>query len=831
MAFPLAGTESFGGGVIIAAVSVFHTFIAHMAVGGGLLLPLLLSMARSDDSPALSAFVKRQATLFMYITMTAGAVSGVGIWFAVSIYAPEAASFLVSSFLWAWAAEWVFFFVEIAALLAFVLRYDALSVGDRRSLGNAYAFAAFMSLFVINGIITSMLTPAAGGAEAAFLSRLFNPSFWPSLVFRSAVAFSLAAMFGLLGAARMQPADVREKVIRSFSKWVLGTVAVAVAAGVWYVQALPEAQRLMVMEQSARIGGFILIFLGCAVPMAFGGLLLWKKPQSAVALPLSIIMVTASFAWFGAFEFSREAARKPYVIYGAIYSNGVHVDAVPKRLEEGVLASEPWSLIAAGEGEDMHAVGKEVFRLECSSCHSLSGPLNDILERTQHLRAEGVAAYLHGDGSSSMPPFAGNAYEREALTAYLASYAKQSPGVVENASPPEPGYPEIPPFDEDSSEYVLLAWPTQGMFLAGRAGNLEFSSVNPILRAQLIYRGEFPELTTENVVLRCATADGKVLGSLRASEDDRVFQGSLPMEGLRPEKGAYSLLQLAAWNTESGELLAQTKVVVGVADAFACANCHHVEGDLSGGASTASLSLLAVHDRKHRTGLRSRAAGGETVRCLDCHKEEADIMLLSSAIHVSHAKYLENTGEAACYSCHPEAPYGPAKAARGLHAGRGMYCVSCHGDLSAHSMSLMKAEAARGKEIKGLKAREAEGASAARVRARRPWQQQPDCLGCHTEDYMLPDGFLHAGHELPALGEELYVHRKDDLDAVACAACHGPPHAAYPAVNPHGETMDNMQPLQYQGMARTMGAEKSCRVCHTVDMEGDMHHVNMSDRL
>ena len=49
----------------------------------------------------------------------------------------------------------------------------------------------------------------------------------------------------------------------------------------------------------------------------------------------------------------------------------------------------------------------------------------------------------------------------------------------------------------------------------------------------------------------------------------------------------------------------------------------------------------------------------------------------------------------------------------------------------------------------------------------------------------------------------------------------------YPATNIYGRDRDNLQPLQYQGNPYPIGANRQCRVCHTVDMEDEIHHPNM----
>ena len=57
--------------------------------------------------------------------------------------------------------------------------------------------------------------------------------------------------------------------------------------------------------------------------------------------------------------------------------------------------------------------------------------------------------------------------------------------------------------------------------------------------------------------------------------------------------------------------------------------------------------------------------------------------------------------------------------------------------------------------------------------------------------------------------------------------CHGSTHAIYPAVNPYGRHRDNIQPMQYSGTPYTIGANMTCAVCHTREMEHPIHHENM----
>ncbi|HZP24649.1 MAG TPA: cytochrome ubiquinol oxidase subunit I [Terriglobales bacterium] len=152
----------FPGGLLIALVAVVHVFVSHFAVGGGAYLVLLESRARRLNNAGLLAYVRRHSVFFALLTLVFGAVTGVGIWFTIGLVSPEATSSLIHTFVWGWAIEWVFFFVEITAALIYAYGWDRLDSATHMAVGWVYFAAAWASLAIINGIITYMLTPGTG---------------------------------------------------------------------------------------------------------------------------------------------------------------------------------------------------------------------------------------------------------------------------------------------------------------------------------------------------------------------------------------------------------------------------------------------------------------------------------------------------------------------------------------------------------------------------------------------------------------------------------------------------------------------------------------------
>ena len=226
------------GGLLIAVVAVVHVFISHFAVGGGAYLVLLERKANRNHDAGLLDYVRKHSMFFALVTLVLGAVTGVGIWFTIGLVSPEATSSLIHTFVWGWAIEWVFFFVEIAAALIYASSWDRLNRAAHMAVGWVYFVAAWASLAIINGILTYMLTPGRWLQTHAFWAGFFNPTYWPSLVARSGMAMVLGGMFGLITGLRVG-SPVRERVLRYAGTWVLlGTVLLVLPAR-WYFADFP----------------------------------------------------------------------------------------------------------------------------------------------------------------------------------------------------------------------------------------------------------------------------------------------------------------------------------------------------------------------------------------------------------------------------------------------------------------------------------------------------------------------------------------------------------------------------------------------------------------
>ncbi len=436
MNYPVWYVPTFGGGLLIALIAIVHVFVSHFAVGGGLYLAMTERKAIREHDPALMAFVKKHTKFFMLLTMVFGGLTGVAIWFVISLIHPAATSLLIHTFVFGWAAEWVFFVVEIVALFIYFYTFGRMNDHDHQTIGWIYFGAAWMSLFLITGIIDFMLTPGAWLSNAGFWSGFFNPSFWPSVFFRSFMSFMLAGCYGFLTASFIDDEKTRGRMIRYSGLWALVSLVLSIPAGWWYLAVIPEKARGLIggasptIAAAATAGGLSLAVLAGALII-----MILIKPGIKTKALTAIVMI-AAMGYMGAFEWTREAARRPYVINEVMYSNGILKSEVERINKEGFLKNAKWVKNREITEANRIEAGKELFVHQCYACHTLGGFNNDIFSRTTGMSYGAMTKYLAAihEKRYFMPPFVGNETELKALAAYLTVGLHNKP-LVEEAPP------------------------------------------------------------------------------------------------------------------------------------------------------------------------------------------------------------------------------------------------------------------------------------------------------------------------------------------------------------------------------------------------------------
>ena len=357
------------------------------------------------------------------------------------------------------------------------------------------------------------------------------------------------------------------------------------------------------------------------------------------------------------------------------------------------------------------------------------------------------------------------------------------------------------------------------------------------IQAQLIRRGETPEVVKEGVTLHlhrsrkgnlripprtCVSGNSpgqnfgveleKNVGLKGFGMSGRDAPGGgeaalfeAPMVPVAPyDEGHYNpvpdLHHRGPKDEATGETLAMTKTVVPTATEMGCKKCHgggwRVDG-VAGFTDATGAAILAAHDKHSGTELLKMAERGEPRLCASCHEDPAtgtgrysgkegfehgELLNLPAAVHGWHANYLRGRGAEACAFCHPSDPQGATQCLRGGHSLK-LDCTNCHGALEDHALGLLLAERSQGKPgverlIRHLEPRAVAGLD--QVVGRTPWLQEPDCMACH-EDFERPDPATASAvfHwvEGPA---GLYRFSSDESGALPCLACHGAPHATFP---------------------------------------------------
>jgi mono/diheme cytochrome c family protein len=498
-----------GSGLLIAGIAILHVFISHFAVGGGLFLVLAERKARREQDEALLAYVKQHSRFFILITLVLGAITGVGIWFTIGLVHPQATSSLINTFVWGWAIEWTFFVAEIAAAMVYYYGWERLSPRTHLAVGWVYFVNAWLSLVVINGILTYMLTPGAWIETRGFWDGFFNETYWPGLFARTFASAGLAGLYALLTASWLANADLKEKVARYAAwGWIMPMAVALPLSLLWYLAAaagagVPVAEILgaktagvgpilsAIFSRSdtgypiAQAAGFWLILASITL-IVFTLYIVFMRARN-YGWPLAAFVMALGFVAMGGGEWVREDLRKPYVIGQYMFVHGARLPAAaglpqppaaeverfgPDRYTvealnaNGVLASSSWvrSMPPEMSGESLLRVGhegRELFRTQCSWCHTETGylaitplvkgksaaALQTVLAKlAEPVDAQGHPAAWSAAGlhlktwrSRRMPPFVGTDEERRTLAAYLALMGGAN---AADLVPPEPGAAE-----------------------------------------------------------------------------------------------------------------------------------------------------------------------------------------------------------------------------------------------------------------------------------------------------------------------------------------------------------------------------------------------------
>jgi len=428
--FPVNDYGPLMPGLVMAGVAIVHVFLAQFAVGGGMLLCYFQWLAMTGREPHAQRFVEGYFKLLVLISFVVGALTGVGIWFTAIQVSPATIGAMVDNFHWLWATEWTFFCLEIVSGYCFYRYHNRLDDRTAMTLLAVYAVASWLSLFVINGILSWQLTPGRWLQTHSVFDGFFNPSFWPSLLFRTVVALTLSSLaacvvINLMGSLDR---DAKRSLINRAAQLLVPMVIMPVL-GVWFLAVMPADSRSWVLGGSPAMMLFLNISIGSSMAIgAYSILGLVVQRLYINGATASLLMLLAFGATAGG-EFVREGSRKPYSIRYLLYSNAIKPAEVATMRETGCLANDPYPLRNdASYPNDQVRVGAKVFRRQCSVCHTVDGT-NALAELTgswdENQMRLNFAKLQHT--KAFMPPFAGTAAEVEALVQFINWSSRDKP--------------------------------------------------------------------------------------------------------------------------------------------------------------------------------------------------------------------------------------------------------------------------------------------------------------------------------------------------------------------------------------------------------------------
>ncbi len=458
MNYPFWDVPHIGSGWVIGMIAIFHIMISHFAVGGGFYLVIAESKALREGRRDWLMALRGHSKFFLILTGVFGAVSGVGIWFAIGLAHPEATSTLIHNFVFGWAIEWVFFMVELTTAAVYYYTWDRIPEKQHLTVGWVYAGASLLTLVIINGILTFMLTPGAAwlgvagtGQEANFFwQAFFNPTYWPSLFLRIVVCISLAGIWALVTCSRLdgkESPELKTALVRWSSKWLIPSFIAMPFLLAWYLFQVPESQRALLQLGMSTIGTgaftqltrvVLIIVMTSATIVGVVYFFAWKFPRD-FSFAHSLAILFLALAATGSTEYARETLRKPYVIGQHMYSNGVRKKMVDRFNQEGYLKNSLWTGDAVA-ADPAFAKGQAMFRGQCKSCHTIDAyrPIGKLLAGRNKESIGSLLDILHKNLPDSpyrayMPPLVGTKDEVAALRDYLATLVKPEPDVVKDA--------------------------------------------------------------------------------------------------------------------------------------------------------------------------------------------------------------------------------------------------------------------------------------------------------------------------------------------------------------------------------------------------------------
>lgn len=417
--YPTFYVPGIGTAWVMGIIGVIHVIASHTSVGASFLFALLETKAYRESKPQLMDFIKRYGMFLLVFSYIIGSITGPGIWYAITVASPRGVGGLIHNFVWVWAAEWVYFTVEVIGVYALVYLIGKVDAKTHLKLTWSFALASWATMLLIVGILSFMMWPGndawyqTGSTNDAF----YNLNFFAHLGIRTGSMLVMASVVGLIVVSRMQDDGLRKSVVRLLAPVGLIAGLFAVMMFLYYLQTLPNNARVMLHAHLLPVyqQGMIAVFIATSVYLIFA----WMKPLKVVtviAIPMFLFIAIVG-VWPE--ERMRESMRKPFVAGQYIYGNQIIARDVPGKgisgevdriAEKGLLQLHPFipERLRVIDDRNRLEAGKVLTRIACANCHSLEpgAPLRNLPDKFYRSTDEDlIAAFLQGPLKHGTQPY------------------------------------------------------------------------------------------------------------------------------------------------------------------------------------------------------------------------------------------------------------------------------------------------------------------------------------------------------------------------------------------------------------------------------------------
>lgn len=435
--YPIWEVPYLSAGIILAMIATFHILPSHLAISAMWFNIYVETKAYKENRPELLEFIKKYSLLLLIFSYVLGSLSGIGIWYAATVANPRGISGLIHNYAWGWATEWVFFIIEVTGIFIYYYTLGKVDKKTHLKIGWIVAIGGWTTMVVIVGILAFMVSPGNWIVTGNFFDGFFNQTYWPQLLMRTALMFSIGAAYAIAVASRVKSGDVKRFVVKAASVWGIAGLIIGSAVFFWYLKTLPDVSRGLI-DILATPGLKRGIFFSLSLLILYF-IYANIKPLSIRLIP-AIVAIAVLFVGIWSTERIRELIRKPYIIPGYMYSNQIIGKDIPAKgvsaetkiiNEKGILKVSPFVPEGLRDINETNLLqtGKMIALRECLSCHVLNEkglrPMPQMVKRLGIKEVEAAEGFIDAlSGYPYMPPFVGTTAEKKALATYLVSLNK-----------------------------------------------------------------------------------------------------------------------------------------------------------------------------------------------------------------------------------------------------------------------------------------------------------------------------------------------------------------------------------------------------------------------